>query len=309
MKYVISLFDLDSNELEEIFLCAADLKERTESGIRDPLLNQRVIALIFEKPSLRTRVSFETAMIHLGGSSLFLMAEEVGLGHRESVPDFARVLGSYVDGVVLRTFSHALQVEFARHSQVPVINGLSDYAHPCQAMTDLFTLTERWSSIEGRTLVFVGDGNNVARSLAIGCGKLGMRFVLAAPKQYQFEESFQQELRECVPQLLWSQQADPMDAVKGADVIYADVWTSMGQEEEADTRREALHPFQVNQQLMERASPDACFMHCLPAHRGEEVTAEVIDGPQSMVFQQAANRLHLQKALLVTLLNKEEKSE
>ena len=309
MKYVISLFDLGSNELEEIFLCAADLKERTESGSRDPLLNQRVVALIFEKPSLRTRVSFETAMIHLGGSSLFLMAEEVGLGHRESVPDFARVLGGYVDGVVLRTFSHDLQVEFARHSQVPVINGLSDYAHPCQAMTDLFTLTERWSSIEERTLVFVGDGNNVARSLAIGCGKLGMRFILAAPKQYQFEESFQQELRERVPQLLWSQQADPMDAVKGADVIYADVWTSMGQEEEANARREALQPFQVNQHLMEKASPDACFMHCLPAHRGEEVTTEVIDGPQSMVFQQAANRLHLQKALLLTLLKKEEKSD
>lgn len=302
MRHLTCLFDLSTNEITDLFARAAELKKQYREGLRKALLPGQVVALLFEKPSLRTRASFEAAVAHLGGASLFLAGDEVGFGRREDIADFARVLSQYVDCLVARTFSHQTVVELARHARCPVINGLSDYAHPCQALADLFTAGEACGTLEGRTLAFVGDGNNVARSLAIGCGKLGMRFVLAAPKAYQFDAEFLARLRDEIPNAQSEQTHAPTQAVRGADIVYTDVWTSMGQEAEQENRRKAFAPFQVNESLMAAASAEARFMHCLPAHRGEEVTESVLDGPQSVVLQQAQNRMHLQKALLVWLL-------
>jgi ornithine carbamoyltransferase len=226
----------------------------------------------------------------------------VGLGSRESVPDFARVMSQYVDAVVLRTFSHATVEIFAAHASCPVINGLSDYYHPCQALADLFTLQELFGNLSGRTLVFVGDGNNVARSLAICCGKLGLHFVLAAPSGYGFDEPFLQVFQQRLPQAQMTLNGTPDHAVRLADAIYTDVWTSMGQEAERERRVSSFAAFQVNDALLALAPPHARVMHCLPAHRGEEITSEVLDGNRSVVIQQAGNRLHAQKALLQWLL-------
>jgi ornithine carbamoyltransferase len=261
----------------------------------------RVIALLFEKPSLRTRVSFEAGICHLGGSSLFL-GKEVGWGSRESIADFARVLSTYVDAIVVRAQSHQKLIELAEHSTCTVINGLTDYLHPCQALADLFTLRELLGPLKGQSLVYVGDGNNVARSLAMGCGRLGMRFTLAAPKEYQFDADFTALLKKVVPQLKMTVTTDPHKAVRDAAAIYTDVWTSMGQEEESEVRRQALADYQVNEGLLSHAPEGALFMHCLPARRGEEVTDGVMDGPSSVVVQQAANRLHVQKGILAWLL-------
>ncbi|MBI3461744.1 MAG: ornithine carbamoyltransferase [Planctomycetes bacterium] len=302
MRHLINLFDVTRGEIDEVFLRARELKQQFEAGRRDPLLAGKVLALIFEKPSLRNRVSFEAAIAQLGGTGLFMAGKEVGLGWRESVADFARVVGQLVDGVVARTYAHELLENLARWSPCPVINALSDFQHPCQALGDLFTLTEIWGSVQGRTLAFVGDGNNVARALAIGCGKLGIKFILAAPPQYQFSGDFQSRLANQVPELVWEQLADPKRAVQKADAIYTDVWASMGQEAESEERRRAFAAFQVNVALMAAAPAQTRFLHCLPAHRGEEVTDEVIDSPRSLVFQQTANGLHLRKALLVRLL-------
>src|SRR5207302_1596751 len=267
-----------------------------------PRLLGRVLGLVFEKPSLRTRVSFQTAMAQLGGASVFMSGHEVGLGSRESVPDFARVMSQYVDAVVIRTFSHATVEAFASHASCPVINGLSDYYHPCQALADLFTLQELFGDLSGRTLVFVGDGNNVARSLAICCGKLGLRFILAAPEGYGFDERFLQLYRQRLPQATLAVNGKPDHAVGQADAIYTDVWTSMGQEAERERRLNSFADYQVNEALLALAPPHARVMHCLPAHRGEEITSEVLDSDRSVVIQQAGNRLHAQKALLQWLL-------
>jgi len=300
-RHILTLADLSSAEIERIFSIAEDLKAKWAKGIREPLLPGRVMALLFEKPSLRTRVSFEAGMIHLGGVALFL-GEEAGFGRRESVADFARVLSQYVDVIVARTYQHQTVVDLAQYAACPVINGLSDLAHPCQALADLFTLRELFGRLAGRTLAWIGDGNNVARSLAQGCGKLGLRLVMATPPQYRFEEAFLEELRRDTPQLDLVVTDDPVEAVREASAVYTDVWTSMGQEAEAEQRRRAFARYQVNAALMARCQKGAVFMHCLPAHRGEEVTDEVIDGPQSVVVQQAANRMHLQKGLLAWLL-------
>jgi ornithine carbamoyltransferase len=301
MRNLITLADFSSAEIERVFAISEDLKSKYAQGLREPLLPGRVIALLFEKPSLRTRVSFEAGIVHLGGSSLFL-GEEVGWGSRESIADFARVLSTYVDAVVVRSKSHQKLIELAQHSTCTVINGLTDYMHPCQALADLFTLRELIGSLKGQTLAYVGDGNNVARSLAIGCGRLGMRFVLAAPKKYQFDAEFLSELKTEVPQLKMTVTSKPRDAVRNAVAVYTDVWTSMGQEAESAVRREHLSEFQVNEDLMKHAPESAFFMHCLPARRGEEVTDGVIDGASSIVVQQAANRLHVQKGILAWLL-------
>ena len=258
--------------------------------------------MIFEKPSLRTRVSFQSAIAQLGGSSIFLAGKEVGLGSRESVADVARTLCEYVDAIVLRTFEHATLETFAQFANCPVINGLSNYYHPCQALADLYTVQEVFGSVAGRTLVFVGDGNNVARSVAICCGKLGMRFILAAPKGYHFDEPFLQTYQRHIPRGELVMNGDPRHAVGDADVIYTDVWTSMGQEAEQEQRLREFQPFQVNAELMALAPSHARVMHCLPAHRGEEVTGDVLESDRSIVFQQAGNRLHAQKALLQWLL-------
>lgn len=280
---------------------AAELKAECSRGKRAPLLAGRVAALLFEKPSLRTRVSFEVAMAHLGGSSLFL-GKDVGWGQRESTADFAQVLGQYVDAVICRTRSHDRLAELASYSQCPVINGLSDRSHPCQALADLFTMQELFGELAGLKLAFIGDANNVARSLAIGCALFDVEFALAAPAAYHFDASFLKRLDAKVPKASRLLTEDPFEAVRGAHVIYTDVWTSMGQEDEQADRMKAFAPFQVNAGLMGSAPSEARFMHCLPARRGEEVTADVIDGPQSVVVRQAANRLHAQKGLLAWML-------
>jgi ornithine carbamoyltransferase len=304
MRHFIDLLDLTADEINHLLREAARLKTAHHRGESMPTLVGRVLGLVFEKPSLRTRVSFETAMAQLGGTSIFMDGAEAGLGSRESVPDFARVMSEYVDAVVLRTFRHGTVQEFAAHSACPVINGLTDAYHPCQALADLFTLQEVFGETAGRTLVFVGDGNNVARSLAIGCGKLGVRFVLAAPEGYGFDASFLEAYRQGVSPTLPLQNGKPSHAVGSADVIYTDVWTSMGQETEREQRLRRFTGYQVNTELLALAPRHARVMHCLPAHRDEEVTSEVLDGDRSIVFQQAANRMHAQKALLEWLLTK-----
>ena len=301
MRHLIRLTDLDSAEIERIFSLTEDLKAKFAKGLREALLPGRVMALLFEKQSLRTRVSFEAGMGHLGGSTLFL-AGDVGFGKRESIADFGRTLSQYVDVIVVRANRHQTVVDLAEHCTCSVINGLTDLAHPCQAMADLFTLRELIGPLSGHTLAWVGDGNNVARSLARGCGKLGIRMVMATPQAYRFDDALLAQLHQEVPELDLTATADPAEAVRDAVAVYTDVWASMGQEDEAEVRRRALAPYQVNAELMSHTQKGAVFMHCLPARRGEEVTDEVIDGPQSVVVQQAANRMHVQKGILAWML-------
>jgi ornithine carbamoyltransferase len=302
MRHFLDLLDLTPDEIQRLFEETARLKAAHERRQPTPSLMGRVLGMVFEKPSLRTRVSFQAAMAQLGGTSLFLSGKEVGLGSRESVPDFARTISQYVDGVVLRTFSHETVRAFAEHATCPVINGLSDYYHPCQALADLYTMREVFGELRGRTLVFVGDGNNVARSVAVCCGKLGVRFVLAAPPGYGFDEPFLQTYHRFAPRGELLQNGEPQHSIAEADIIYTDVWTSMGQEEEREERLRQFAPFQVNAELVALAPKHARLMHCLPAHRGEEITSDVLDGERSIVFQQAGNRMHAQKALLQWLL-------
>lgn len=301
MRHLLTLADLSSAEIERIFAITEDLQSKFEHGLREPLLPGRVMALLFEKPSLRTRVSFEAGMAHLGGSSLFL-GEDVGWGSRESMADFARVLGEYVDVIVVRARAHQKVADLAKFSSRPVINGLTDYEHPCQALADLYTLRELCGPLVGQTLAYVGDANNVARSLARGCGKVGMNFVIAAPPEYQFDKAFLKSLKQDVPELKLTATTDPIAAVREATAVYTDVWASMGQESESEARRQAFADYQVNAKLLKRAPKGCYFMHCLPARRGEEVTDEVIDGPASIVVAQAANRMHTQKGVLAWLL-------
>ena len=301
-RHFVDLFDLSAAELRELLDRAVALKGEEQKGHRSPLLDGRTLGLLFEKPSLRTRVSFEAAIAHLGGNAIFLQGRDVGLGVRETVADFARVISQYVDALVVRTFAHATVEELARSATVPVINALSDAAHPCQAMADLLTIREALGRLDETKLVFVGDGNNVARSLAVASALAGVRFVLACPPGYAFPDDFRARFAAAFPGTPLRVEHDPARAVVGADVIYTDVWASMGQEAEAEVRRAAFEPFRVDDALLGRARPDVIFLHCLPAHRGEEVTASVLDGPRSLVIPQAANRLHFQKALLVWLL-------
>ena len=301
MRHLITLSDLSSAEIVRIFSITEDLKAKFAHGLREPLLPGRVLALLFEKQSLRTRVSFESGMAHLGGSSIML-GEDTGFGKRESVADFARVLSEMVDVVVLRCNRHATVEEFAKHSGCSTINGLTDMAHPCQVLADLYTLQEHVGDLAGVKLAWIGDGNNVARSLARGCGHLGVQLVVCTPPGYELDEPFVRQIRAEYPELDLSATHDPQAAVVGAAAVYTDVWASMGQESERDQRRKDFSAYQVNAQLMALAEADALFMHCLPAHRGEEVTDEVIDGPQSVVIPQAANRMHVQKGVLMWLL-------
>jgi len=301
MRHFLDLFDLTADEIEVLLKSASRLKKAHLRGKNKPTLQGQVLGLIFEKPSLRTRVSFQAAIAQLGGSSIFLSGKDIGLGLREPVSDFARTLNHYVDAVVLRTFEHKTVELFAQHASCPIINGLSDYSHPCQALGDLLTLQETFDEVKGRKVVFVGDGNNVARSLAVGCGRLGIHFVLAAPDGYGFDRPFLESYRRAVPEGDLKQSHDPRQAVKGADIIYTDVWASMGQEDERDKRLPKFKAFQVNAELFKLA-PQARLMHCLPAHRGEEVTEDVLESDRSIVFEQAGNRMHAQKALLEWLL-------
>jgi ornithine carbamoyltransferase len=301
MRHLLSLLDLSPQELRELIAVTVQRKKRKRS---ETPLRQCVLGLIFEKPSLRTRVSFEAGMARLGGSSIFLSGQEVGLGVRESLADCARTLSQYVQGIVLRVFRHETIEEFARYASVPVINGLSDREHPCQAVADFVTMTELLGDLSGRTVAFIGDSNNIARSLAIGCAMLGMRWHHACPREFRFEPDFYPGLQQQFPQAVLQYFDEPAEAVLQADVIYTDVWTSMGQENEQARRRQAFAQFRVDAELLKHAPAHVRIMHCLPAHRGEEITDEVLDGPQSVVFQQAANRMYAQETLLLWLLGK-----
>ncbi|MEM6798551.1 MAG: ornithine carbamoyltransferase [Planctomycetota bacterium] len=306
MRHLITLDDLSTAELEAVFAISEDLKNKFAAGVREPLLPGRMMALLFEKPSLRTRVSFEACMTHLGGGSLML-GEDAGFGkNRESVADFARVLSEMVDVIVVRSKKHQTLTDIAEHATCSVINGLTDFSHPCQAIADLFTIREHFAAIDGgplkgRKLAWVGDANNVARSLAIGCAKVGVEFVAATPEGYAFDQAFVDELDASSPARV-SQTNDAHAAVADASAIYTDVWASMGQESEQEKRKQDFAAYQVNAALMASAPADAVFMHCLPARRGEEVTDDVMDSPQSVIVAQAANRMHAQKGVLAWLL-------
>jgi ornithine carbamoyltransferase len=277
-----------------------------DAGRTDTLAGP-TLALVFEKPSLRTRVSFDVAMRHLGGDCIYLSPPEVGLGERETPADVARVLSRYVDGIAARTFAQKTVSELAEHADVPVINALSDEEHPCQALADLLTVREKKGGLRGVTLAYIGDGNNVANSLALAGGMSGMHVRFASPQGYEVTNDFLTQAESSAAQSGGSikQLNDPSEAAANADVVYTDVWASMGREDEASARREAFAGYAVDARLMSLARPDAIFMHDLPAHRGEEVAADVIDGPQSVVFDQAENRLHAQKAVLALLLGDE----
>ena len=301
---LLTLQEFTREELERIFTLAAVLKGWHRAGVQVPLLAGRSLAMIFHKPSTRTRVSFEVAMFQLGGQALYLSAQELQLRRGETIADTGRVLSRYVDAILIRTYDHADVEELARAASVPVINALTDYAHPCQALSDFFTVQEKLGRLSGIRLAYVGDGNNVARSLAFGGALLGLHVRLASPAGYQLDDAA----------VRWAQQRaaasggsielleDPAQAAQGADVLYTDVWASMGQEAERERRIRDLAPYQLNAALVARAAPHVLVMHCLPAHRGEEITDEVMDGPHSVVFDQAENRLHVQKAILALLV-------
>lgn len=303
MRHLLSLFDVSATETQEILQIAERLQADWVAKKTSTLLAGRVMALLFSKPSLRTRVSFQAAIAHLGGSSLYL-DKDVGWGHRESDADFNRVITQYLDVIVCRTGDHDILVRIAQENTCPVINGLTNLEHPCQALADLYTLRQiRQGQLSGQKVAYIGDANNVARSLAVACAQLDVAFSLAAPAKYQLEQSFIEKLRKHCPRAQIELVENPGQAVRDADIIYTDVWSSMGQESEQEERRLAFTDFQVNSRLMSQAPPTARFMHCLPARRGEEVSDEVIDGPQSIIVQQAANRMHVQKGVLAWILN------
>lgn len=303
MKDLISIHDLSASQIEEILNLAADLKQKLKNNEKHEYLWAKSLAMIFEKPSMRTRVSFEIGMWQLGGLAINLDHETIGLGTRESIPDVARTLSRYADGILLRTFGHHKVVELAQSTSIPVINGLSDLSHPCQALSDIFTIREK-KGLKGLKVAYVGDGNNVCHELMFASAKIGVNLTIATPKGYEpnaeivklaFEDAKQSGIEIDI-------MNDPISAVERADVIYTDVWASMGQEKEKGIRSSDFRKFQVNEKLVKYAKPDYIFMHCLPAHRGEEVTDGVMDSKNSVVFDQAENRLHVQKAILVKLL-------
>ncbi|MCD6304071.1 MAG: ornithine carbamoyltransferase [Planctomycetes bacterium] len=298
MKDFIELSDFTGGQLRGLIDRAIGEKAQYRQGTLVPTLARKTLAMVFEKPSLRTRVSFEAAMTHLGGHALHLSQTDIGLGSREAVQDIARVLGRMCDGVMARTFSHDVVRQLALHCPVPVINALTDYCHPCQAVADMMTMLEHFGELAGRTVAFVGDGNNVARSLATACSKLQMKFVLASPKDYRLEDSFVDSLPE--ETYRWTDQ--PRQAVADADVVYTDTWVSMGQEDQKQARLRAFGPFQVNAALLAAAPDEAIVMHCLPAYRGLEITDEVFEAHADTIMEQAENRLHFQRTLLNVLI-------
>jgi ornithine carbamoyltransferase len=303
MEDFLAISDLTSGEVQDLLDLAVRLKKEFFEKGNPPLLKGRVLGMIFQKPSLRTRVSFDMAMRHLGGDALYLSPNEVGLGQRESIADVARVLSGYLQALMARVFAHAHILELADCASIPVVNGLSDYNHPCQGMADALTIQEVFGRAPGLNVTFIGDGNNVAVSLMHVAAKLGWNFTLASPEGYDLNpqaiEIARGIARESGSRLAFLR--DPHEAVKGAQVIYTDTWTSMGQEEETARREKVFPPYQVNSKLVGEADKDVIVMHCLPAHRNHELTDEVADGPHSRIFPQAHNRLHAQKAILARL--------
>ena len=306
-KDLIAMNDLSVGEVATIFDVAKKLKQKQKKGEPHQYLKGKTLVMIFSKASTRTRVSFETGFFQLGGHPIYLNDSSSQVGRGEPVRDTARVLSRFADGIMIRTFSHDAVKELAEYASIPVINGLTDLEHPCQALTDLFTIMEHKEVLKGRKLVYVGDGNNMTNSLMVACAKVGMNMVCACPKGYQPDlEIFREACEEakktgCTIEI----EEDLFEAAKGADVLYTDVWASMGQEGEQSIRKEALGDYQINKELLKVARPDAIVLHCLPAHRGEEITDDVIEGPQSVVFDQAENRLHVQKAIMALLMSDE----
>ena len=299
-KDFLSVADFSPGEIKKLLEQAIALRE----GSPGHILSGKTLALLFEKPSLRTRVSFELAMHQLGGHAIYLSPQEVGLGKREAVADVARVLSRYVDGVAARTFAHETLLLLARYSEVPVINALSDREHPCQALSDLLTIRQKKGKLAGLTVAFIGDGNNTAASLLLGASLTGMNFHIASPSGYEVDPKIVSQAKKFASSSKSEIKlfSSPEEAVENADVVYTDVWTSMGQEAEAEKRRRAFHDYKVDERLLSFARQDVLFMHPLPAHYGEEVSPGLLDDPRSMVFDQAENRLHLQKALLAKIL-------
>jgi ornithine carbamoyltransferase len=304
MKHFISLNDLSSEQLDELLVLADQLKAQSRSHTPHKVLEGKTLGMIFTKSSTRTRVSFEVGMYQLGGQALFLSSQDIQLGRGETIEDTAKVLSRFLDAVMIRTYAHQDVLDMAKYSSIPVINGLTDFLHPCQALSDLMTVREHFGSLKGLKLAYLGDGNNVAHSLLHACALAGMHIALATPEGY-----------DCDPKCVIAAKKkaentggtimltnDPNQACQGAHIVYTDTWISMGQEEQKQDKIPIFMPYQVNSDLMKKAAPNAIFLHCLPAYRGYEVTSEVLDGDQSKVFDQAENRLHSQKAILVTLM-------
>lgn len=300
MDHFLDIADFSAEEIRNLLMLSIKLKDELKLGKPRPLLKNKVMAMIFQKPSLRTRVSFDMAMRTLGGDALYLSPQEIGLGKRESIADVARVLSGYVHIIMARVFAHQHILELAKWSKVPVINGLSDYNHPCQALADALTIQEEFGSLKGLKVSYIGDGNNVAVSLMNIVTKLGANFYIANPEGYDMPEANIESARRYNGSVTLLR--DPEEAAEGADVIYTDTWTSMGQEDESKKRETVFPPYQVNQGLVNLAKTNAIVMHCLPAHRGQEITDEVADGSQSRLFPQAENRMHAQKAIIVKCL-------
>ena len=300
MKHFLAISDLSSGEVQDLLDLAIKLKEEYFKKGNPPYFKGKVLGMIFQKPSLRTRVSFDMAMRHCGGDALYLSPNEIGLGKRESIVDISRVLSGYVHALMARVFEHEHVLELAKWSEIPVVNGLSDYNHPCQGMADALTIQEKFGKAKGLNVAYVGDGNNVAVSLMHVCAKLGWNFTIANPEDYDITPKAIEIAKEIIKETgsVLTFVRDPHEAVKGAHVIYTDTWTSMGQEEETAKREKVFPPYQVNSQLVGEADKDVIVMHCLPAHRNHELTDDVADGPHSVIFPQAHNRLHAQKAIL-----------
>lgn len=300
---LLSIADLSAVELSAILATSTRLKAETRQNITHHLLAGQTLALVFEKPSLRTRLSFDVGMFQLGGRAFYLAPQEVGLGKRETISDVARVISSMCNVIVGRVFNHDSLIEMAKYSEVPVINGLSDFEHPCQALADLLTVQEKFGYLAGLKMAYIGDGNNMAHSLMLGAALSGMSITVISPSGYEPNEEVVSQARRLAEGKAIIKAVHNLESgLEGADIIYTDVWASMGQEEETETRRQIFKPYQVNEGVVGLAKPGALVLHCLPAHRGDEISEAVLEGPQSVVFQQAENRLHAQKGLLVHLL-------
>ncbi|PYG88188.1 ornithine carbamoyltransferase [Ruminiclostridium sufflavum DSM 19573] len=306
MKHLLSLNDLTTDEIHDLLKLALKLKEQNKSGIKHHILEGKTLGMIFSKSSTRTRVSFEVGMYQLGGSALFLSSDDIQIGRGESIYDTANVLSRYLDGIMIRTYKQSDVDDLAEFGTIPIINGLTDEMHPCQILADLQTVYEHKKKLEGLKLAYIGDGNNIAHSLLHGCAKVGMNIAIASPEGYECDNKYVEEAKAAAKltgsEILMTQ--DPAEAAAGADVVYGDTWISMGQEEQKAEKLKIFMPYQINSELFAKANDDAIFLHCLPAYRGYEVTKEVIDGPQSAIFDEAENRLHAQKAVLATLLVK-----
>ena len=303
-KHLLGLQSYSADDIYQILSLALQLKEQRKNGIAHPLLKGKTLAMIFSKSSTRTRVSFEVGMYQLGGSALFLSSADIQLGRGETIEDTARVLSRYVDGIMIRTYRQSDVEDLAKYGTIPVINALTDLSHPCQILADLMTIYEKKSTLKGLKLAFIGDGNNVAHSLLIGCSKVGMDISIGSRAGHEPKAEIVETAKQNASAVGSAVQIthSPQEAIANADVVYTDVWSSMGQEAESNERIKVFSPYQVNSALFALAKPDVIFLHCLPAHRGEEVTADIIDGPHSVVFDEAENRLHAHKAIMALLM-------